>query len=65
MAPPSHYVEVFGLLDGGKRDGGWTAEGRPAGGHALAVIPGATHYNILYSPLVAPAVLNFFDVPQG
>src|SRR5215208_7413651 len=23
MAPPSHYVEVFNLLDGGLRDGGW------------------------------------------
>ena len=27
MAPPSHYVEVFNLLDGGLRDGGWTDEG--------------------------------------
>lgn len=27
MAPPSHYVEVFGLLDGGKRDGGWDGRG--------------------------------------
>jgi hypothetical protein len=23
------------LLDGGLRDGGWTGEGRPTGGHAL------------------------------
>ena len=23
MAPPSHYVEMFKLLDGGLRDGGW------------------------------------------
>src|SRR5579859_2139229 len=23
MAPPSHYAEVFNLLDGGLRDGGW------------------------------------------
>ena len=23
MAPPSHYVEVVKLLDGGIRDGGW------------------------------------------
>ena len=47
MAPPSHYVEVFKLLDGGQRDGGWMGEGRPAGGHALAILPGLTHYNIL------------------
>src|SRR5436853_2336220 len=36
MAPPSHYVEAFKLLDGGLRDGGWMGEGRPMGGHALA-----------------------------
>ena len=40
MAPPSHYVEVFNLLDGGLRDGGWMGEGRPKGGHALAILPG-------------------------
>ncbi len=28
MAPPSHSVEVFKLLDGGLRDGGWMGEGR-------------------------------------
>ena len=46
MAPPSHYVEVFELLDGGQRDGGWMGEGRPKGGHALAILPGLTHYNL-------------------
>ena len=46
MAPPSHYVEVFKLLDGGLRDGGWMGEGRPKGGHALAILPGLTHYNL-------------------
>jgi pimeloyl-ACP methyl ester carboxylesterase len=61
MAPPSHYVEVFGLLDGGQRDGGWMNEGRPKGGHALAILPGRTHYNITDSPLFAPTVLDFLD----
>ena len=28
MFPPSHAVEVFELLDGGQRDGGWMGEGR-------------------------------------
>ena len=46
MAPPSHYVEAFKLLDGGLRDGGWMGEGRPKGGHALAILPGLTHYNL-------------------
>jgi pimeloyl-ACP methyl ester carboxylesterase len=65
MAPPSHYVEVFALLDGGLRDGGWTGEGRPAGGHALAILPGLTHYNIFGSPLFAAATLAFLDEPPS
>jgi pimeloyl-ACP methyl ester carboxylesterase len=61
MAPPSHYVEIFNLLDGGLRDGGWMAEGRPKGGHALAILPGLTHYNIFSSPLFATTTLAFLD----
>jgi pimeloyl-ACP methyl ester carboxylesterase len=61
MAPPSHYVEVFKLLDGGLRDGGWMGEGRPKGGHALAILPGLTHYNLGISPLFARVTLNFLD----
>jgi len=61
MAPPSHYVEAFKLLDGGIRDGGWMGEGRPKGGHALAVLPGLTHYNIGTSPLLAAVALDFIE----
>jgi pimeloyl-ACP methyl ester carboxylesterase len=61
MAPPSHYVEVFKLLDGGLRDGGWMGEGRPKGGHALAILPGLTHYNLGASPQFAAVALNFVD----
>jgi pimeloyl-ACP methyl ester carboxylesterase len=61
MAPPSHYIETFKLLDGGLRDGGWMGEGRPKGGHALAILPGLTHYNIGTSPLLAATVLAFLD----
>jgi pimeloyl-ACP methyl ester carboxylesterase len=61
MAPPSHYVEVFKLLDGGLRDGGWMGEGRPKGGHALAILPGLTHYNIFSSPLFAAVTLAFLE----
>ena len=61
MAPPSHYAEVFKLLGGGLRDGGWMGEGRPDGGHALAILPGLTHYNIFSSPLFAEATLAFLD----
>jgi len=59
MAPPSHYVEVFKLLDGGLRDGGWMGEGRPKGGHALAILPGLTHYDLGVSPLFAAVTLDF------
>jgi pimeloyl-ACP methyl ester carboxylesterase len=61
MAPPSHYVEVFALLDGGQRDGGWTGEGRPKGGHGLAILPGLTHYDIFLSPLFATTAVAFLD----
>ena len=61
MAPPSHYVEIFKLLDGGLRDGGWMGEGRPKGGHALAILPGLTHYNLGASALFAAVTLNFLD----
>jgi len=61
MCPPSHFVEVFGLLDGGHRDGGWMGEGRPKGGHALAILPGLTHYNLGVSPLFAAVALAFLD----
>ena len=61
MAPPSHYVEMFAMLDGGLRDGGWMGEGRPRGGHALAVLPGLTHYNLGASPLFATVTLDFLN----
>jgi pimeloyl-ACP methyl ester carboxylesterase len=61
MAPPSHYAEVFRLLGGGLRDGGWMGEGRPEGGHALAILPGLTHYNVFSSPLFVGATLAFLD----
>ncbi len=61
MAPPSHSVEIFKLLGGGLRDGGWMGEGRPKDGHALAVLPGLTHYDIFASPLFAAVALDFLD----
>jgi pimeloyl-ACP methyl ester carboxylesterase len=65
MFPPSHAVEAFELLGGGQRDGGWMGEGRPAGGHALAILPGLQHYNIFASPLLAEVALAFLDAPEG
>jgi pimeloyl-ACP methyl ester carboxylesterase len=65
MAPPSHYVEMFAMLDGGLRDGGWMGEGRPNGGHALAIIPNTTHYNLGMSPLLAAAANAFLERPDA
>src|SRR5437764_3191142 len=59
MAPPSHYVAVLQLLGGGLRHGGSMRQGRPKGGHALAILPGLTHYNIGVSPLFAAVILAF------
>jgi pimeloyl-ACP methyl ester carboxylesterase len=60
-APPRHYVELFESLGGGQRDGGWDGSGRPEGGHALAVLPGLTHYTIFASPLLAQVATDFLD----
>jgi pimeloyl-ACP methyl ester carboxylesterase len=65
MAPPSHYAEVFTLLDGGLRDGGWMGEGRPKGGHALAILPGLTHYDIFSSPLLVATILAFLEAESS
>src|SRR5688500_4552664 len=65
QAPPSHYVDMFKLLDGGLRDGGWMGENRPKGGHALAILPGLTHYNTFSSPLFAAVTLDFLDEQAG
>jgi len=65
MAPQSQYVEVFSLLAVGLRDGGWMGEGRPKGGHALAILPGLTHYNIFSSPLFSAVTLAFLGDQPG
>ena len=49
--PPAHAVEVFGLLGGGKRDGGWDGSGRPKS--RLAILPGLTHYAMGAAPQLA------------
>jgi len=59
--PPAHAVEVFGLLGGGKRDGGWDGSGRPKS--RLAILPGLTHYTIFSAPALAAAVIPFLDEP--
>ncbi|MEV7522122.1 alpha/beta hydrolase [Streptomyces sp. NPDC091371] len=57
--PPAHMAEFFGLLGGGRKDPGWDGSGRPAS--RLAVLPGATHYDLFASPLLPAAVVPFLD----
>ena len=59
--PPAHAVEVFGLLGGGKRDGGWDGSGQPKS--KLAILPGLTHYTIFSAPALASTVIPFLDAP--
>jgi pimeloyl-ACP methyl ester carboxylesterase len=57
--PPSHAVEFFGLLGGGKRDAGFDRSGMTP--HRLAILPGVTHYDINVTPSLAQAVIPFLD----
>jgi len=57
--PPSHSVEFFGLLGGGLRDAGWDQSGMTK--HRLAILPGATHYDINLLPSLPAAVIPFLD----
>jgi pimeloyl-ACP methyl ester carboxylesterase len=57
-----HFAEFFALLGGGKHDAGW--DGSSMSAARLAILPGATHYNVLESPLLAPVVIPFLDEPR-
>jgi len=59
--PPAHAVELFGLLGGGQRDGGWDGSGRPKS--RLAILPGLTHYTIFNAPALAAVAIPFLDDP--
>jgi len=59
--PPAHAVELFGLLGGGKRDGGWDGSGQPRS--RLAILPGLTHYTIFSAPALSAAIIPFLDDP--
>jgi pimeloyl-ACP methyl ester carboxylesterase len=57
--PPSHAVEFFRLLGGGKRDASWDRSGMTH--HRLAILPGVTHYDINVVPALSAAVIPFLD----
>ncbi len=55
---PAHAMEMFGLLGGGKPVG-WVNEAPVS---QLAVLPGTTHFDILYrTDLLLPVVVPFLD----
>lgn len=54
---PAHVAEIYALFGGGLGDPGWDGSGRPTA--RLAVLPGRTHYDLLQSPLLVPAVADF------
>ena len=55
--PSAHAAEFFGLLGGGLHDANWDRSGMTQ--HRLAVIPGATHYDINGLPDLARLVKAF------
>jgi pimeloyl-ACP methyl ester carboxylesterase len=57
--PPSHGVDFFELLGGGLRDASWDRSGMTH--HRLAVLPGATHYDISLQTALSAAVIPFLD----
>ena len=58
----SHIMEFFGLLGGGQRDAGLDGSARPT--TRLAILPNATHYDIISSPTLASIITEFLDAPM-
>jgi pimeloyl-ACP methyl ester carboxylesterase len=58
--PPSHAVAFFTLLGGGMKDAGWNGEHLIPS--QLAILPGATHYNMLFrTDLLFPVLAPFLE----
>ena len=55
----AHVAAFFELLGGGKQDALWDGSGMNR--NRLAIIPGATHYNIFSDPRIVPTILGFVD----
>jgi pimeloyl-ACP methyl ester carboxylesterase len=58
---PAHMLEFFGALGGGHRDAGIDGAARPYA--QLAILPGATHYDVLSCPHLVPVVTTFLNAP--
>ena len=63
MIRPAHMIEFYALLGGGLKDAGWMREHMSK--NRLAILPNATHYDLLMSPQLVPTVLPFLDGKDG
>lgn len=59
MYRPEHVVKFYQLLGGGLRDAGWQREHMSQ--NRLAILPGATHYDIFLSPQLPATVMPFLN----
>ncbi|WP_225769298.1 alpha/beta fold hydrolase [Inquilinus sp. Marseille-Q2685] len=59
MYRPEHEVKFYQLLGGGLRDAGWQREHMSK--NRLAILPGATHYDIFLSPQLPATVMPFLN----
>lgn len=60
---PDHVVEFYKQLGGGQRDAGLDGSLRSAA--RLAIVPGATHYDLLSTTEVLTLVAPFLDAPSA
>lgn len=57
--PASHMAEFYSLLGGSQKDAGWDHAHMPQS--QLAILPGTTHYNSFYNPLLPMIATTFLD----
>lgn len=57
--PPAHAAEFYALLGGGLRDADWDGSGKQP--NRLVIVPDATHYDIIYQPVLAQVTAAFLD----
>jgi pimeloyl-ACP methyl ester carboxylesterase len=60
---PEHIIEFYKQLGGGQRDAGLDGSLRSTA--RLAIVPGATHYDILSTPAVSDLIAPFLDAPSA
>lgn len=59
MYRPEHVIKFYQALGGGLKDAGWMRENLSQ--NRLAIVPNATHYDILYSPGLVSTTLPFLN----